>query len=196
MEEKHAIIEVLDNKKITNPISNVHPKEELIKYLEWEVIKDGINNISDPKAKLLILTLAYTGLRVSEVICIYKGDINFKDGFMEVKHLKSRKYERRIIPIRDELKNILFMATTSLNNLDRIFPYTRQYVYQLTQKYFKTNPHCFRHSFAVHFLRTSTDPMALELLRQLLGHSNILVTMEYLKVVPMQIKKALNDIPM
>jgi len=196
MQEKTSEIIVLNSNNLTNPISIVRPKEELIKYLDWDFIKTRLNEIEDPKVKILIMTLAYTGIRVSEIINICKKDINFKDGYMEIKHLKSRKYETRIIPIRQELNMALFMSTQYLNMPDRVFAYTRQYVHQLTTKYFDTNPHTFRHSFAVHFLRTSKDPMALELLRQLLGHSNINVTMEYLKIVPMQIKQALNNIPM
>ena len=115
---------------------------------------------------------------------------------MEVMHLKSRKFLRRIIPIRDELKNLLFFTSSNLNAKDKLFPYTRQYVFQLTRKFFVTHPHTFRHSFAVHFLRTSKNPMALQILMNLLGHSNINTTMEYLKIVPSDIKKALDEIEM
>jgi len=194
--EKGMDLVVLNKNNLSNPIRIVRPKESLIKYIEWSELKQKLDNILDPKVKLLCFTLAYTGLRVSEIINIKKGDINFRDGYMEVLHLKSRKYERRIIPIRNELKLMLMMSTSSLNLPDKVFPYTRQYVYQVTKKHFNDHPHTFRHSFAVHFLKTSKDPMALELLRQLLGHSAITVTMEYLKVVPYQLKNALNDLDM
>jgi len=194
MEQNNTEIVICNSNNLTNPIHIVRPKQELVKYIEWDIIKTKLNAINDPKVKILIMTLAYTGLRVSEVINIQKQDINFNDGFMEVKHLKSRKYERRIIPIRQELNMALLMSSQYLKLPDRVFPYTRQYVHQLTMKYFDTNPHSFRHSFAVHFLRTSKNPLSLEILRQLLGHSNINTTMEYLKIVPMQVKKALDDV--
>jgi len=50
------------------------------------------------------------------------------------------------------------------------------------------HPHQFRHSFAVNWLRCGGE---LVVLSRMLGHSNIQSTMEYLKIVPLDVGKEL-----
>ena len=55
-------------------------------------------------------------------------------------------------------------------------------------KAFDDSPHRFRNSFAVHWLRCGGR---LEVLSQMLGHSDIKTTMIYLKIVPVDQGKEL-----
>ncbi len=47
MEEKTHIIEILDSKNITNPISIVNNKKEQIHYIEWDMIKKTLSEINN-----------------------------------------------------------------------------------------------------------------------------------------------------
>jgi len=189
-------IEVLDPKKVTNSNQNVPPiKQEIRKYLDKETILEVINNLPQGIAKMLIIVLWMTGLRVSELNSIRKKDIDIKNKIMRVRWLKSRKYNERIIPIKTELAYILEIYVSTKNSDDLIFPVTRQYIYRVVSRHFPGySPHTLRHSFAVNFLRQSTNPTALVILQRLLGHSKIQTTLEYLRIVPSDMAKALAEV--
>jgi integrase len=109
---------------------------------------------------------------------------------MRLKWLKSRKYKHRIVPIHPRLKDILEIYTATLNQEDKIFPYTRQRADKIIKKHFgqEGHAHRFRHSFAVNWLRSEGDIVTLH---RILGHSKIQTTMEYLKIVPIDQGKEL-----
>jgi len=87
------------------------------------------------------------------------------------------------------LKNLLYIYCCKLLDQNKLFPISRQMVDNLSKKYGFGHAHKLRHSFAINFLRQSDSSMALIELKDLLGHSNIQTTMEYLKIVPMNTKK-------
>ena len=96
--------------------------------------------------------------------------------------------------MHNTLKQPLYLFTAKMKAEEKIFPISRQRVDQLCKKYGFDHAHKIRHSFAINFLRQSDSPMALVILKELLGHSSIETTMRYLKVVPMNMKKAMEKI--
>lgn len=74
----------------------------------------------------------------------------------------------------------------SLQEGERLFPFTRQWLWKLFKNYgkeagvplFKCHPHVMKHSIAMHTIK----PLGIENVRQLLGHTDISSTGEYLKV--------------
>lgn len=166
----------------------------LRKYLSKEEILNLLDQVPPGKAKAMLLTMWYTGIRVSEVINIKKKDIDFQNKTIKIKYLKSRKYLERIIPFHSGIKSILELYTAPLNYEDKLFDYNRQYVHRLCRRYLNTHPHTIRHSFAVNYLRQSKSPAALVILKQLMGHKSINTTMEYLKIVPNDLAKELEEI--
>lgn len=175
----------------TEQLSN---KRLMRKYLDKEELLQLLDQVPAGKAKAMLLTMWYTGIRVSEVINIKKKDIDFNHRTIKIKYLKSRKYLERIIPFHSGLKDILELYTAPLNFEDRLFDYNRQYVHRICKKYLRTHPHTIRHSFAVNFLRQSQSPAALVILKQLMGHKSINTTMEYLKIVPNDLAKELEAV--
>ena len=192
MDAKQYDIEVLEPKELTNHLGFV--KQGVRKYLDKDEVNEALDRIKNPREKMLLSTMWMTGLRVSEVISIRKRDIDFKNRTMNVRWLKSRKYHDRIIPIKNELCQMLQLYSADMSLDERIFNCTRQWVYTIVQRNLQTGPHALRHSFAVNFLRQSDSPHALVTLKELLGHKKIQTTMEYLKIVPSDMARELEKV--
>lgn len=177
---------------IVLPVEVLEPvKKGIRKYRSFEELRELISKVEGSKKKITLLTLYYTGLRVTEVNQIRKRDIDFQNNMMTVRHLKSRKFFERVIPIHSTLKEILQVYSMTLNSDEFLFPMSRQYIYRLCSELMGISPHQFRHSFAVNYLRQGGR---IEDLRILLGHSYINTTMEYLKIVPQDLSKELQKI--
>jgi integrase len=191
MDAKGQYLEVLNSKDLTIPIGNVNPKKDLQKYWTKEEIDYKLALINNYKHKMLIIFLWMSGVRVSEAITLKKNDIDFANQVMTVQWLKSRKWNKRVVPLHPLLKNILEVYTAPLKESDKVFPFSRQRAWQICKKHLGGHPHQLRHSFAVHLLRNGTD---IVILHRLLGHSSIQTTMEYLKIVPVDQGKELTKI--
>lgn len=185
--EKDVIIYNPKTKNLTNTSQSVIRKN-LTPYWDKEYILENINKISNSQDKMLIRFLWMSGVRITEAISITKKDIDLKNYMMRVRWLKSRKYKERILPIHPRLKDILELYIAPLNLDDKVFPFTRQRAWQITQKYLQGNPHKLRHSFAVNWLRSGGDIIVLH---RILGHAKVQTTMEYLKIVPIDQGKEL-----
>jgi len=159
-------------------------KQELRKYLTKDEVNSYLLAMPAGKNKMIVQVLWMTGMRVTELISLHKGDIDFINSRMVIRWLKSRKMQQRVIPMHPQLRDILQFYTAKMNDPDRVFPYTRQWIGKITKSYLKVSPHTLRHSFSVNFLNQSKSPIALVVLKNLLGHSHIGTTMEYLRIVP------------
>lgn len=179
MTKKVYDIEVLKNQDLTNTYQKV--KSAIPKYWERDYINDTLNKIKNHNHKMLLVFLWRSGVRISEAINLTKDKIDFDNYMMTVKWLKSRKYHERVLPIHPELRNLLQLYCATLKQGDKVFPISRQRAWQITQKHFNGNPHQFRHSFAVNWLRCKGDVI---ILHKILGHSKIQTTMAYLMIVP------------
>lgn len=187
-------IEVLKPKDITICNENVNKKEEQISYFTKSEIQELLSKVPQNNYGMLFQLLWRTGVRVTEALSIAKKDLDFNNQEIKIRWLKNRKYETRIIPLHSSLKFPLQIFISKLNNDDKLFNFTRQYVDQLCKKYGFNHAHKIRHSFAINFLRQSDNPSAFVILQHLLGHSHINTTMVYLQAVPMEQKKALEKI--
>jgi len=172
-------IEVVDNqnKNLTSSMENVNS----IKYWNKEYINKTIANIKNHKHKMFLQFLWMTGCRVSEAINIKKRDLNLNDYVVKIKWQKSKKNKERNIPLHPNLNSMLDFYSASFNLDDFLFPFSRQRAFQIVKKYFNGNPHMFRHSFAVNWIKEKGD---IVILSRILGHSDIKVTMVYLNIVP------------
>jgi integrase len=185
------------SKSLTKSFINV--KEEQIKYLTRDEVRSIINEIKGHKEKFIFLFMWFTGSRVTEVINIRKKDIDFQNKEIKIRWLKNRKYLYRTMPIHPQLNDLLTFTTQGLNQEDKVFPYSRQRVWQMVKKHFPKefswcHPHTLRHSFAVNYLRQADSANDLVILMKLMGHSSILTTMKYLSIVPKDQAKQLAKI--
>jgi integrase/recombinase XerC len=187
-----------------NPtIKIVSPKtpKKLPVFIEEANMESLFNNndiFSDEYSRqrnILILEVLYnTGIRLTELINLKKGDIDFVN--LTIKVLGKRNKER-IIPITNSLKDqLLFFLEVKdrqginsdektdyvflTNNGKKLYP---KLVYRIVNYYLsgittinKKSPHVLRHTFATHMLNNGAD---LNAIKEILGHSNLSATQVY-----------------
>lgn len=191
--ENESNIEVFKETELTISIESVK-QSNLKKYIDKEVMNERIRQIDNPKDRAFIIFCWMTGTRVTEAINVKKEDLNFKDGFIRIKWLKNRKFYERLIPMHHKLKEFLWLYTTPMKHPDSVFNFTRQRAEQITKKWLGCSPHKIRHSFAINFIKQSSNPGSIAILQKILGHSHIRTTMGYLDYVPMDQKQELDKI--
>lgn len=170
----------------------------LPKYLNYPVISGILDKVKKERKKLsyrnyiILMTLARTGMRASEVANLKKQDI--KDDTLIVRQGKGKK--DRIIPLDSELSNLLGLYSDRLSPRDYVFDIStrqiRNTVYKYVPRELDASPHTFRHSFAVHCLKNG---MNLRSLQKILGHSSLTTTQIYLDVVSKDVKEDYDKIP-
>jgi len=176
---------IFSEANLTKDFINVKQDEKL-KYLSRDEVRDVLATIDAPKEKLLFLFMWMTGCRVTEVVSVLKRDLDYQNSEVKIRWLKNRKYLYRTMPLHPQLKQMLELTMHGKKMDERLFPYSRQRVWQIVKKHFPSwvHPHTLRHSFAVNYLRQADSPNDLVILRKLMGHSSILTTMGYLDIVP------------
>lgn len=152
----------------------------------------------------MIELLYSSGLRVSELIGIKLGDINFEAGFIRVigkgdkervvpvngralVRIKGYIQEERPVIIKKKQSPYLFVTASGR-------PMTRQRFWQTIKAVgrqigIELSPHTVRHCFATHLLEGGAD---LRSVQKMLGHSDISTTQIYTKVTTDRIKKVFN----
>lgn len=144
-----------------------------------------------------------SGLRISELISLKLGQINFQKGMMKI---IGKGDKQRTVPIGDyalEYLNKYVNEGRRKNkgrNSDFAFlnrygePLSRQYFFLQVKKYAKQagieveiSPHTLRHSFATHMLENNAELRAVQ---EMLGHANIATTQIYTNISSKRILSA------
>jgi integrase/recombinase XerD len=141
--------------------------------------------------RALFELLYATGLRVSEVVALKPGDIDFERGLLTCQGKGSKQ---RRVPIgrtalswldeyRRKRKSLLSAGTSACLFVNRGGgPMTRQQVWQRLKRYADAaglphvSPHTLRHSFATHLMQRGADSRSVQ---ALLGHSDLATTQLY-----------------
>jgi integrase/recombinase XerC len=152
---------------------------------------DGFEGFTE---KIILLILYNTGMRVSELVNLKEGHIDFS--LQSVKVLGKGNKER-IIPLGEflltDLKTYLaekaMQDDVSKGEGGRLLPeyggkaYSARKVYEVVRKNLslvttqgKKGPHVLRHSFATHLARNGAD---LNAIKDLLGHASLAATQVY-----------------
>ncbi len=150
------------------------------------------NDIPGLRDKAMLELLYATGLRVSELLQIDLGDINFSLGFLRTKGKGSKE---RIVPIghyaleavtayiEKSRSKLLHDKTEALFLNQKGTRLSRQGFWKLLKQYTRQiglseeiTPHSFRHSVATHLLENGAD---LRVVQELLGHADIATTQIY-----------------
>ncbi|MDI6790742.1 MAG: site-specific tyrosine recombinase XerD [Thermodesulfobacteriota bacterium] len=150
-----------------------------------------------------MLHLLYaTGLRVSELVAVKAGDVNFTVGYLRT---MGKGAKERIIPVgevaRERLTTYLnIMRPRLLKGRKSSFLFvnrsgnglSRQGFWKIIRKYAgtagitkKITPHTLRHSFASHLLERGADLRSVQLM---LGHADISTTQIYTHVTGERLK--------
>ncbi len=164
----------------------------VLSHREVSAVLDAVKN---PKHRLM-LSLAYgSGLRVSEVVKLRAGDIDFGRGLVFVKKAKGDRDRITLLPekITRDLKRFLFGRNKDLyvfesNRGGRLTTRTAQKIFgkavQRADVQKTATFHSLRHSFATHLLENGTD---IRYVQELLGHKNIMTTQMYTRVTTTRI---------
>lgn len=164
--------------------------EEVDKLLDIE-----LNNKFDYRNKAMFEFMYATGTRVSEILSLEVGDIDF---FNCKVLIKGKGAKERMLPISDialkylkiyieEYRNLFFPKNKRVNNylflnnhgdeLSRV-AFLKIIKKEALKKGIKkdVSPHILRHSFATHMIENGADIRSVQLL---LGHENITTTEIY-----------------
>lgn len=174
-------------------------------YLTSEEVDELVNAIDHPLVKIVVQTLYYTGMRISECLDLKIEDLDFKDNIIHIKRGKGNK--DRDIPISHKLKGILeeywnterkyinspyFFATSKTGRLSSV--YVNTVLHQTTEKLHWTKrvtAHTLRHSFASNLVK---NEVSLVNIQKLLGHSNLKITSIYTHTNMDELSKAVNSL--
>jgi len=147
----------------------------------WEEVDNGARD------RLLLLLMYTTGMRLSELIGLKVGDVDFYRNNLRV---LGKRNKERIIPMHPEMVDWLKVYLADhvgdfLFVTERGKPLYPMYVYRLVNHYLKlfshaakTSPHVLRHSFATHMLNNGANLLAI---KDILGHANLSATQVYTK---------------
>jgi len=185
----------------TNPASRVlTPKMD--KKLPVFVSEDHMDNLLDQvefgedfigfRNRVLIETFYNTGMRLSELVNLKIGDIDFMQQTLKV---LGKRNKERIIPITPVYCQVLqdYISARSVEypglNVDYLFLASSgkkiypRLVYRIVHRFLtmvttvdKKSPHVLRHTFATHMLNKGAD---LNAIKELLGHANLSATEVY-----------------
>jgi site-specific recombinase XerD len=167
---------------------NQAPKK-LPKYLtkqEIDTILDKVNHDTMQHSRrnyIMLLTLWRTGIRVSELVHLKKSDL--KEDTILIQQGKGKK--DRVVPLSADLRNLLLTYADRLQPENVIFAITRRQVNNVIRRYAPgVHAHTFRHSFAVHYLKSGGNLRSLQLI---LGHTSLMVTQIYLTLSGVDVKE-------
>lgn len=148
--------------------------------------------------RALLYTMAYTGVRRSELVNLCVGDINLQHRYLYVRQGKGGK--DRAIPLHSEVTQVLrdYIGAPAPMPGRRLFPINGARVYAIVKRYASLagladfHPHSFRHFFATSLLEQGADIRSVQ---QLLGHSSIATTSVYLDLCPEHLHQAVDRLP-
>jgi len=150
-----------------------------------------IDNRSDTWSKLgqrdrlILLALAFTGLRASELLNLRPCDLT--TDYLLVRHGKGDK--DRTIPLAETIRKPLsdYIKHNATNPADRLFPIKRKRLHTIVTQYARAagindiTPHTLRHYFATRLAELGAPLRAIQ---ELLGHADISTTAIYLDLIP------------
>ncbi|HCS30646.1 MAG TPA: integrase [Enterococcus sp.] len=143
--------------------------------------KSLMRHATSEEMRLLMLTIANTGLRITEICNLCASDL--ETSIVQIEN----KGKQRVIAIPPFLKKQLKKYVVECGIQDEIF-YKKQATYRENLKVIagkakvkkeKVYPHSFRHYFAKQFLTNGGDSTDLQ---QMLGHESINTTTIYTKL--------------
>lgn len=179
-----------------NPADDVDriklPKKERV-FLTATEIHKLLKAIRNPHIYAATATLAYTGLRISELVNLLLTDVNIEKQELFVRCGKNKK--DRIVPFSCDLKQILeyYIKSVRSNKSDYLFATPRSgklcgaYITQKLHEAAKdagidkeVSPHILRHS-AASLMILNQAPIST--VQRMLGHSDLKSTSLYLHVL-------------
>lgn len=142
--------------------------------------------------RLLCLTLAYTGCRISEALALTPDSLRSSEGVIAIRSLKKRSkvVVVREVPVPDDvLAELAVLADGCSRTDDRLWSWGRVRAWQLVKAIMQSagirpGPHAtvkgLRHAFGLHAVRSGVP---LNFVQRWLGHASMSTTAIYLQAV-------------
>jgi len=173
-------------------LPSYHPASEVTALLQAAAGRTDDWQYLKARDALIILMLAFTGLRRSEIVKLRPCDISAD--FIYVRAGKNNK--DRAIPLSPDLRQPLadYISGEQLRPTDQIFDMGSKNIYTIITNYAKKagisiTPHGLRHYFATSLLERGAPLPAIQ---QLLGHASIATTSIYLDMVPEHLQSSIS----
>ena len=183
-----------------NPFEQVKPPkttERIVEPLTPEDVSKLLKAIprkeyTGYRDSCVIITMYGTGLRISEVVDLYKSNVNFDTG--QIRVIGKGKKERSVFMSASVFKALYKYNTQQRPDVTSYYFFVHKDGRPLTRFYFEhrmhaylekagitkiCTPHILRYSFAIQFLRNGGDIFTLQ---KILGHSTLEMTRRYLKI--------------
>jgi len=173
-------------------------EKKLPNVLSKQEIEKILNITLNPKHKLTITILYYSGLRLSELINLRWENLNLDRKIITIKQGKGKK--DRIIFLHPKILEQFNKTGIGKSGLILMSSRGKKYSKKSIQEIVKQNarkakinrtitPHTLRHTFATHLLENGAD---IRHIQKLLGHSKLETTQIYTHVANKDIKNLAN----
>ena len=175
-----------------NPAQGIKPLREngaRTRFLDKEEIQ-LLLNASSERFRPTLITALHSGMRRGEILNLKWSDVDFKNGIITVQESKSGK--KRMIPMDNTLCGTLSVLPTRFQR-GYVFPspikegkplydFKRQFRNAVKKAGITDfRFHDCRHTFASHLVMSGVDLM---IVRELLGHATLTMTMRYAHLAP------------
>lgn len=194
-----------DENEIKFPlISVVRENKEPYSKEEIELLlkKPTRNSYTAWRNHTIVCLLLSTGIRCRTLVNLKISDLDFTSNTILLREIKTKK--KYYIPMSSTLKQSIkhYLSLFEHDTDDYLFmslygdklsrPSVKEAIreYNLKRGVPKTSIHLFRHTFAINYLRNGGNIMTL---KEILGHSNIATTQQYLKVTVDDLKQDFDD---
>ncbi len=175
---------------------------------EVDSIIDATRSIRD---HALLVLICRSACRISEALGLDYDDVDWEDNALIIKHLKSGiPDKKRMIPVSREVIVCLGMLGVKRG---RLFPITRWQAYDIVLKAAEAagfvgkcltlpstgrkhcvSPHRMRDAAAMRWLTKRKDIIGLQGLQHQLGHTDMNMTMRYIKQSPEQAHELYSEV--
>jgi site-specific recombinase XerD len=186
---------------VADHIDQVKVPEKERTYLTHEELEELFCAIDQPIVKTAIVTMAYTGLRVSEATSLTLDDVNLKE---QTIRCLGKGNKERLIPVSNKLKPILENYVTYVRNAHSHYFFATNKTGSLSPVYInrvlqtaareinlkkKVSAHILRHSFATNLVHKNVNIVDLQ---RLLGHASLRTTSIYVHTNQNRLKDAVD----
>lgn len=175
------------------------PEEnERLRFLSREEMDLLVSCCATPVLRAIVITALNTGMRKGEILGLVWEEVDFKHGFIRIEGHRRKNKKKLEIPINSVLKETLQGIVRRIDS-PYVFvnPDTGDRFHRDLKRSFQTalkkagihdfHFHDLRHTFASHLAMAGVP---LVLIKELLGHSDIKMTVRYAHLAPGHAKNA------
>lgn len=203
---KYAMKKQLVTSNVMDDIEQFRKVKVERDFLTEDEMSKLIEAIEQPLIKLLVKTLGYTGLRISEALNLTLNDVDFEKKIIHVINGKGGK--NRNVPMPESLANeLMIYKDTKRPNVNTSYFFALKKTGKVSQQYVNrelkiatekagisknVSAHILRHSYASALVKKG---VSLPIIAKLLGHSDFrTVTSIYVHLADDELTSAVNQL--